>query len=526
MSKKQCVSAAFAVLLSAAASADHIIIDMTAAPASQQIVAGALTQTWEYDATLVSGREDTLTEIPDSYLGPTINVRTGDHVTINMHNQLAYEHTTHWHGLDIPEDADGHPMDAMGPGGTYTYDFIVRNRAGTYWYHPHPDMMTGEQVYRGLAGFFIVTDDAEQALDLPRGDQDIALCLQDIELSGSNQLTYAPNAMMGFFGSTLVVNGTPGRNFDVATRAHRVRVLNGSQSRIYKLAFDDNSLITVIASGGGMLESPKQLPYLMLGPGERSELWVDFTNKSVGDVITLRTLSFSGAGNGQGETHNLCTFTVVQQESETIAMPASFGSIGETLSVSDVTSYKTWPISMIGMDFVINGGLFSMYYAAPNEQAVGGEVNQITITNSSGMMLIAHPMHFHGRQFQIVSRTVASAGQVGWDTVRYGYLDDGWKDTFVIMPHETVKYLVRWGKHPGLFMYHCHNLVHEDMGMMRNFNVTAPPCPADMNHDDMVGVDDLLQVLSGWGTPFGDANGDDMTDVNDVLAIISGWGGC
>ena len=515
---------AAAIIPTSAAAAEHIIIDMTARPDTQQILPGAETVTWEYEATLVAGPEGTVTPVEGSYLAPTITVQTGDHVTINFHNELEHETCTHWHGLDIPDPADGHPKDAMPAGGTYTYDFIVRNRAGTYWYHPHPDMMTGEQAYRGLAGYFIVTDPAEQALELPRGAQDIPLCLQDASFDGGNQFTYSPN-MMGFFGSTLLVNGNPDVTIPVSTRAHRLRVLNGSQSRIYKLAFDDGTPVVAIATDGGMLEDPLELPYVIVGPGERVELWADFTDKSVGDVVTMETLSFSGAGAGQGEVHDVVRFEVTTEEAETITLPASYRSIRETLSYADVTSAKSWPITMAQMTFMVNGGLFSMYYAAENEQVIGDTVDEITITNTSGAP-IAHPMHFHGRQFQIQSRTVASSDQANWNTVKDGYIDDGWKDTFVIMPGETVKFLVRWGKHPGLFVYHCHNLPHEDMGMMRNFEVSAPTCPADLDRDGVVGVNDLLDLLSGWNTPFGDTTGDDLTDVNDILATIEAWGSC
>ena len=517
--------AAIIPMTASLATADHIIIDMTAAPATQQILPGAETATWEYTATLVSGREGSVTPVEGSYLAPTISVQTGDHVTINFQNDLAYETCTHWHGLDIPDAADGHPKDAMPAGGDYTYDFIVRNRAGTYWYHPHPDMMTGEQAYRGLAGYFIVSDPAEQALDLPRGAQDIPLCLQDAEFNGSNQFTYSAN-MMGFFGSTLLVNGNPDVTMSVATRVHRLRVLNGSQTRIYKLAFDDGTPIVAIATGGGMLEAPLELPYVIVGPGERVELWADFSTKSVGDLVTLETLAFSGAGGGQGEAHDVVTFEITTPEEEPLTLPSSFGSIGEVLSINDVYSSKTWPIGFSSMNFVINGGPFSMFYAAQNEQAVGDTVDEVTITNTSGQMRLAHPMHFHGRQFQIQSRSCATSDQANWNTVKDGYINEGWKDTFVIMPGETVKFLVRWGKHPGLFVYHCHNLPHEDMGMMRNFQVAEPTCPADLNRDAAVDVNDLLELLGYWNSPFGDTTGDDLTDVNDVLATIAAWGLC
>ena len=386
--------------------------------------------------------------------------------------------------------------------------------------------MTGEQAYRGLASFFIVSDENEQALDLPRGEFDLPLCIQDADFDANNQWVYNGTNMQGFFGGTTLVNGNPNVSYSAATRMYRLRLLNGSQSRILKLAFSDGTPVVVLGVDGGLLEAPEEYPYIIMGPGERYELWADFSGKNVGDVLTLKTLEFSGAGPGQGVADDIMTFTIDRQEEETLSLPLSLGSMGEIFDVADVQGEKTWPISFSPPNFMINGGLFSMLHASENEQALGDTLEMVTITNSSGQMKFAHPMHFHGRQFQIHSRSMSSTGQVDYDTVKDGLVNSGWKDTFVIMPYETVKFLVRWSRHPGLFVYHCHNLPHEDMGMMRNFAVSEPTCPADLTHDGMVNVSDLLEIIANWGTPFGDISGDDKTDVSDILVAIDGWGAC
>ncbi len=515
------------LLMTATSIADLIEIDMTQSVSSQQILSGQATTTWRYTGSMVSGPETTLSIIPNSYLGPVINVSTGDEIKVHMQNNLAYETTTHWHGLDIPEAADGHPKDAFPPGASYDYEFIVRNRAGTYWYHPHPDMMTGEQVYRGLASFFIVSDPAEQALDLPRGEYDLPICIQDGTFNSSNQWTYSPS-MNGFIGNTTLVNGQKDFTVSAATRIYRLRVLNGSQTRILKLSFLDNSIpMVVIGVDGGLLEAPREYPYVMLGPGERVELWADFSNKEVGDSVGLRTLAFSdSAGPSQGEFETLMNFTIDRNEEETLVLPTTLVPMGEIYNAADVVVSKTYPISFMMMDFMLNGSLFSMLYTAPNEEAHGNDLEMVTITNTSGMMLQAHPIHFHGRQFQIYSRSVSSAGASAYETVQDGLVDDGWKDTFIIMPYETVKFLVRWSRYPGLFVYHCHNLPHEDMGMMRNFRLDEPLCPSDLNHDNVVNVADLLAVIGAYNTPFGDITGDSRTNVSDILSLIGDWGAC
>jgi FtsP/CotA-like multicopper oxidase with cupredoxin domain len=499
---------------------------MTASESTQQIVPGPVTDVWRYTANVVTGPADTLSTIPNSYLGPIISLNTGDEVLIQFQNDLAYETTTHWHGMDVPDVADGHPKDAMPPGGSYDYEFIVRNRAGTYWYHPHPDMMTGEQVYRGLASVLIVSDPLEQALALPRDEFDIPLLIQDATFTSTNEFLYFQN-FIGFFGDTTLVNGQADFNISAATRMYRLRLLNGSQSRILKLAFDDGTPMVVIGVDGGLLEEPSQYPYVMLSPGERIEIWADFTGKDLDDVITLQTLPYtSDAGPGQGALDDLMTFTIDRAESESLTLPITLIPIGETYNVADATAFKTYPIDMQTGPFTINGGLFSMLHTDLNEEAYGDDLEQITITNTDGLLLIAHPIHFHGRQFQIISRTIDGSYAVGYASVKDGLVDGGWQDTFLIMPGETVQYLVRWSRHPGLYMYHCHNLPHEDMGMMRNFRLFEPNCPSDLTHDDIVDLSDLLVVINAWSTPYGDVTGDDRTNITDIMRVIENWGLC
>ena len=129
--------------------------------------------------------------IPGSYLGPVIRLRRGQKVRIRFRNNLGEPSIVHWHGLDVPESADGHPRLAVADGREYVYEFEVLNRAGTYWYHPHPHMRTGAQVYQGLAGLLIVSDDEEDALGLPSGRAELLCVLQDRRFDADNQFVYA-----------------------------------------------------------------------------------------------------------------------------------------------------------------------------------------------------------------------------------------------------------------------------------------------------------------------------------------------
>ena len=169
---------------------------------------------WSYFGSVLKGPKETLKEISGSYLGPTIEVNTGDKVRIIFKNDLPEESIIHWHGLDVSHKNDGHPHNAIKTNESYQYDFVVENRAGMYWYHPHPHGRTGFQVYQGLAGIFIVRDQEEKNLNLPNEEQELSLVLQDRYFNDDGQLEYRPS-MMGTFGNKLFINGTDKRKIKV-----------------------------------------------------------------------------------------------------------------------------------------------------------------------------------------------------------------------------------------------------------------------------------------------------------------------
>ena len=257
---------------------------------------GQMTKVLRYRAELIKGDVDTVKLIEGSYLGPIINVRRGHRVRIHFQNGIHEKSIVHWHGLHVPEEMDGQPRYAVEPGGSYSYEFTVKNHAGTYWYHPHPHRLTGPQTYFGLAGLFIVSDDASDALELPTSVRDIPLVIQDRMFDSNNQLLYLTGGMMsrmtGFHGDRILVNGKYDHETVVSPNPYRLRLLNGSNARIYKLAWDDNTPLTIIGTDGGLLEKPLNRPYLMLSPGERVELWVDFSRLRKGSKRTLMGLPF------------------------------------------------------------------------------------------------------------------------------------------------------------------------------------------------------------------------------------------
>jgi FtsP/CotA-like multicopper oxidase with cupredoxin domain len=209
-------------------------ISVRAARASYDILPGGETRVWQYQGSLLKGPPDSLQTLPDSYLGPILHLRRGQTLKVHFDNQINEPSVVHWHGLSVPDEMDGHPRHAIEHGQSYTYEFPILNRAGTYWYHPHPHQRTGPQVYYGLAGLLIVSDDEESALGLPAGEFDLPLVIQDRSFDSHNQLDYSGNPMVGFLGERVLVNGQANYTLEVASAPYRLRLLNGSNARIYK----------------------------------------------------------------------------------------------------------------------------------------------------------------------------------------------------------------------------------------------------------------------------------------------------
>jgi len=477
-----------------------VAVALTAAPAAVSLLSGPPTKVWRFSGQVLSGDAATLQPVPNSYLGPTFRMKKGQRLAVTFTHDLPQESIVHWHGLHVPAEMDGHPQYAINKGGQYDYVFDILNRAGTYWYHPHPHGITGPQVYAGMAGFFLVSDDEEQALGLPSGEFDIPLVIQDRIFDGDNQLVYRSNGMMdqmmGFLGDRILVNGQPDFTLPVATRPYRLRLLNGSNSRIYKLGWSDGSPFTVIGNDGGLLEKPVQRPYITLAPAERVELWVDFSNQSVGREIALRSLPFPDPNGGggmmgggmtggatglsQSAPLDILTVKIATKSSDRLQLPRQLSTI-ERLSPRDAAATKQIVLAMRPPNgWSLNGRSFQMTAVAPEEQVRLGSIEIWEFVNAGGggmmgggMMSLPHPMHMHGEQFQVLDRQISGGGSAAWRALSEGFVDEGWKDTVLVMPGEKVRVIRRFADFTGLFLYHCHNLEHEDMGMMRNFEIIA-----------------------------------------------------
>jgi FtsP/CotA-like multicopper oxidase with cupredoxin domain len=477
---------------------------LTAAPNEVAVLPGEPTRVWRYSGRLLKGPADTLEILSNSYLGPVIRLRRGQKVRVRFVNQLEEDSIVHWHGLDVPERADGHPRLAIGHSKEYVYEFEVTNRAGTYWYHPHPHMRTGAQVYQGLAGLLLVRDDEEDALALPSGGAELLCVLQDREFDTRNQLVYRGGGMMGmmamtsgFLGDRVLVNGHPQPTTEVDAAWHRLRLLNGSNARIYKLAWNRDVQMTVIGGDGGLLEKPLHQQAVTLAPGQRADLLVDLTGFAEGTEMHLESLAFAEADAGMGGMMGMMggpmrspmrgmmrggssvpngaplrvmTLRTRARKGPAFRVPERLSSFDTTWTQFAAAKNRRVELSFQRMEWLLGGRTFAMSDVASEETVDAGSTHIwefINLTNPMGMQT-AHSMHIHGRQFRVVDRTGGSAT----NTLRAGLVDAGWMDTVLVLPGETVRVQVTFTRHPGLYLYHCHILEHEDMGMMRNFRVT------------------------------------------------------
>lgn len=495
-----------------------IHIELHAVPDQVAIRPGAPTRVWRYRGRLLRGAAGAL---DTSMLAPVIRVRRGQRVRIDLVNGLPEPTIIHWHGLHVPDDMDGHPRFAVAPGARYLYEFTVVDRAGSYWFHAHPHGRTGKQVYSGLAGLFLVSDEEEAGFGLPAGAQDIPLVLQDRNFDNENQFVYLDEdqgaardgggpmgggmmgpgmmrggmrsmmaSMMGVLGDQILVNARPNASLDVDRRAHRLRLLNASNTRMYKLAWDDRSPLTVIGTDGGLLGAPVQRDYVMLAPAERVDLWVDFSRWPAGTERVLRSLAFEGGMNmdgmmaGSGGLADGAPFVVhrfrVRESSAGIAkLPRRLTPIPppQPRLAVNFGNPKVFEITMGMMTWGINGAGFDMLGASALETVKLGthEIWEFRNDGRNSMMgmVMPHSMHVHGLQFRVLERSVSRKFAAEYDTVKDGLVDEGWKDTVLVMPGERVRLLLRFADYPGLYLYHCHMLEHEDSGLMRNYLVKA-----------------------------------------------------
>jgi blue copper oxidase len=438
------------------------LLDARAAGGAIQLTAQeGLTEFWPGQASPTAGYNG-------AYLGPTLRVHAGDDVRFTVTNRLAEETTLHWHGLLVPSDVDGGPHNTIAPGASWRPTVPVRQAAATCWYHAHPHMRTARQVYSGLAGMLIVSDRAEQDLRLPSryGVDDLPLILQDKAFDRERRLVYPTghmHAMHGVHGNALLVNGVPTPTATVPAGLVRLRLLNAGNARLLDLAFEDGRTFHWIGSEGGLLREPVALQVLSLAAGQRAEVLVDFSDQRAARLVHVLPQRPQAPRRTQALVH--FTLDGVAAPMQMPARLAQWESLRATPALRRrrlvLNSGGAMASGMAGMAAMhaIDGRPFDMHRIDQRVRLGDTEIWEVTAQG----MVMPHPFHVHGVHFEVLRR----GGQA--PVVE----DQGRRDTVIV--DETVELLVHF-THPATehapFMYHCHILEHEDMGMMGQFTVT------------------------------------------------------
>ena len=400
----------------------------------------------------------------DAWPSPTLTIDTGEVFDLTLFNELDEPTIVHWHGLTPPADMDGHPSQIIDPGTSRPYHFTVDDRPGTYWYHPHPHHRTAFQVYWGMAGFLLVGDGQDEARGLPTSARDIPLLLADRRVTpGGELMAYnptMPEMMVGFLGNTVLVNGRVAPQLEVEPAVIRLRLLNGSTARILNPGFADGRNFWLIGTDAGLLEAPIEVNQVLLSPGERIEILVDLRGQA-GASLNLVSRAFQIAGTHppaiaqppQGSAFELMQINVsLPLDGPAGGIPDEFEPM-PTIDSSQA-EVRTFTFTQTGPEHFINGLQYVLEridFTVP--------LNMVEIWRFINMSNQPHPMHMHGAHFRVLSRSGPATPT-----------DAGWKDTVLVRVGETVDVALKFAK-PGLFVFHCHNLEHEDHGMMLNFVV-------------------------------------------------------
>lgn len=397
----------------------------------------------------------------DGPLGPLIELEEGMQVTLSFTNQLTRDSTVHWHGLPVPSEQDGGPDMPVKPGETRHYTFrLPDDCAGTYWYHPHPLTGVVEQVSHGLAGPLIVRSATDPLRHLPEQHWVIS----DISLDKDGQVT--PHGFHewidGREGKSVLINGMLMPQISLEETV-RVRVWNCCSARYLKLSIPGASLIQVGSDGGLLSRAMPAAESLMLAPGQRAELVVSGQD---GDYKLALLPYDRHKMHGPAPDAALDIAAVRLRNTEKVAIPQPLRDI--TPAVFDGQKHQVLLMEHMGKlmedhhgrpgrGFWLNGQSFDLERMDLHSNV--GQTDEWTFINATKM---DHPMHIHGGQFQIIEYLYGGVRTVP-DV-------PGWYDTVNLRAGESVKVLMRQTR-PGMRMYHCHILEHEELGMMGNLMV-------------------------------------------------------
>jgi len=438
--------------------------DVTVRPANAKILPAMNTTVWGYDGV---------------FPGPTIEARVGRRVSLRLRNALPVPIVNHLHGGRTAPESDGYPTDFIMPAGSFpqshmhdpmsrtsdgerVYIYENHQRATTLWYHDHRMDFTAPQMWRGMAGFYILRDAEEERIGLPRGDKEIALLICDRSFNHDGSFRYpaldpslrdTPGVEAGYMGGVLgdvvLVNGAPWPTLEVANVKYRFRILNASNARRYDLELSTAAASLVqIGSDGGLLAAPLPQRSIRIAPSERFDVVIDFSKCPVGSTVTVVNKL------GDGPASQVMRFDVTRSERDDSKLPAKLSDVAfERPEDATVTRTLDFSYQRASHSWRINGQPFDPMRMDARPKLDALEIWKLQTDFS-------HPLHLHLVHFQVL-------GHSG----RPGPYDAGWKDTIDLGPGQVANILVRFSGYRGRYVFHCHNLEHEDMSMMGNFEV-------------------------------------------------------
>lgn len=412
----------------------------------------------------LAGRSAQLFSYGGRVPGPRIEVRPGDEVTLRFSNALGEPTNLHFHGLHVPPTGNADNIFLEIPTGerlTYRFKIPEDHAAGTFWYHPHLHGLVAKQVFLGLAGLFVVRGELDEIPEVAAAREQFAV-LKDFELAGGRVPPPSPMELMrGREGSLVTVNGEVEPEWSIERGSLlRLRLLNASTARFYRLKLDEHPLF-LIATDGGALEEPFEVDEVLLAPGERAEVLVRADREP--GRYTLWSLPYNrgggmGMGGGmmggpRGETRPrpLAHLVYSGRRKTPLPLPERTGRVpqlGEPVRRRRfVLGHSMRPGR--GMVFTINGQVFN-----PHRLDTPVRLGTVEEWEVSNMGVLDHPFHLHTNPFQISARNGRR------ERLR------AWKDTVLVPVRQSVRFRVAFTDFPGNAVYHCHILEHEDLGMM------------------------------------------------------------
>jgi bilirubin oxidase len=424
--------------------------------------------------------------------GPTFMVPRGVETVVRFVNNAVTPNSVHLHGSFSRAAFDGWAEDTTKPGEYKDYYYPNLQAARTLWYHDHAMDITAENAYRGEAGMYIIHDPAEDALNLPSGygEYDIPMVLTSKRYQANGDLVATTGERNNFWGDVIQVNGKPWPFMNVEPRKYRFRFLDATVSRSFGLYFADVDAITtrlpfkVIASDAGLLETSVDAELLYISMAERYEIVFDFS-KFAGKTIELKNLNNQvdslASDTDYTNTDKVMRFKVAQAATspDNSVVPLNLRDV----PFPEATNMTPAPFvfTRTGQNWTINGKVFSDVQGRLLRNVSVGTVERWSLQNPGGGW--THPIHIHLVDFRIVSRTSSRRSIMPYER--------GLKDVVWLGRQETVVVEAHYAPFPGLYMFHCHNLIHEDHEMMAAFNATVLP---DYGYNATYFVDPMEEI--------------------------------